>query len=121
MRRYRDWRSGHRCLIAPLTRGEKFRYIVCRARLHTHAAACADCSWRSLSVGTKQLRWSETAATNLLRRTRFGVRFHFASLHVDEMTQLALHRFKSVVDDFGNWFVRAVVLLFFVRDELVAA
>ena len=58
---------------------------------------------------------------SLLRRARFGVRFHFAPLHVDEVTQLALHRFKRVVDDFGNRFVRAVVLLFFVRDELVAA
>src|ERR1700676_4459606 len=58
---------------------------------------------------------------SLLRRARFGMRFYFAPLHVDEMTQLALHRFKRVVDDFGNRFVRAVVLLFFVRDELVAA
>ena len=36
------------------------------------------------------------------------------------MAQLAFHRFESVVDNFGQRGVRAVIHLLFVGDELVA-
>jgi len=49
------------------------------------------------------------------------MRFHFAPLDVNEVTQLALHRFKGVVDHFVKRIVSAVVLLLFVGDELVTA
>jgi hypothetical protein len=41
-------------------------------------------------------------------------------LFLDEMPQLAFHRFESVVDNFGQRGVRAVVHLLFVGDEFVA-
>jgi hypothetical protein len=49
------------------------------------------------------------------------VRFYFAPLNVDEVAQLAFHRFKGVVDHFVKRIVRAVVFLLFVSDELVTA
>ena len=43
----------------------------------------------------------------------------FAALFLDEMAQLALHRFERVVNDFVERFVRAVVHLLLVTDQLV--
>src|ERR1700731_824483 len=44
----------------------------------------------------------------------------FAALFLDEMAQLALHRFERVVNHFVERFVRAVVHLLFFGHELVA-
>ena len=49
------------------------------------------------------------------------MRFHFAPLNVDEVTQLAFHGFEGVVDHFVKRIVRAVVLLLFVGNKLVTA
>ncbi len=58
----------------------------------------------------------------LIRPTVIDRRYRlFPPLFLDQMTQLAFHRFKGVMDDFGERFVRAVVSLFLVGDELVAA
>ena len=57
----------------------------------------------------------------LLRRARFGVRFYFVPLFLDDAAQFAFHRFERVVDHFGERIVRAVVRLFLVGDEFVAA
>ena len=47
--------------------------------------------------------------------------FYFAPLFFDNATQLPLHRFESVMDDFFKRLVRAVVHLSLVRDEFVTA
>jgi hypothetical protein len=49
------------------------------------------------------------------------VRFHFAPLNVDEVAQLALHRFEGVVDHFVEGIVRAIVFLLLVGNKLVTA
>jgi len=49
------------------------------------------------------------------------VRFHFAPLNVDEVTQLAFHGFEGVVDHFVKRIVGAVVFLLLVGDEFVTA
>src|SRR5438876_3377790 len=57
----------------------------------------------------------------LLGRARLGVCFYFAPLLFDDVSQLAFHRLECVMDHFGQRFVRAVVFLLFVRDQLVPA
>ena len=57
----------------------------------------------------------------LLGRARLGVRFYFPPLLFDDVPQLAFHRLECVMDHFGQRLVCAVVLLLFVRDELVPA
>ena len=44
----------------------------------------------------------------------------FASLLLHNAPQLALHRFESVVDDFFDRFVGAVIHLPFISDKFVA-
>src|SRR4030095_8176165 len=60
------------------------------------------------------------AEPGLLRRTRVGVGFDFAPLLFHNATQLALHGFECVMDDFFKWFVNAVIHLPFVGHKLVA-
>lgn len=47
--------------------------------------------------------------------------FYFAPLLFDDVPQLAFHRLECVMDHFGQRLMCAVVLLLFVRDELVPA
>ena len=56
----------------------------------------------------------------LFRRTRVGVGFDVVSLLIHNATQLALHGFKCVVDDFFERFVSAVIHLPFVGHQLVS-
>jgi hypothetical protein len=58
---------------------------------------------------------------DLFWRTRIGVRLYVTSLFVHNAAQFALHCFESVVDHFVERLMRAVVHLFFVGYELVAA
>jgi len=55
----------------------------------------------------------------LFRRTRVGVGFDFAPLLFHNATQLALHGFECVVDDFSERFVSAVIHLLFIGHKLV--
>ena len=55
----------------------------------------------------------------LFRRTGVGVCFDFLPLFIDNMPQLALHRFESVVNRLVQRLVCAVIHLLFFRDELV--
>jgi hypothetical protein len=57
----------------------------------------------------------------LFRRTGTGVRFYVVALLVDDATQFAFHRLESVVNGLGERFVPAIVRLFLIGDELVAA
>ena len=56
----------------------------------------------------------------LFRRTHVGVGFNVAPLLFHNATQLTLHSFKSVVDDFFERFVSAVIHLSFIGHKLVA-
>src|SRR5438046_6386696 len=56
----------------------------------------------------------------LFRRTHVGVGFNVAPLLFHNATQLTLHSFKSVVDDFFERFVSAVINLSFIAHKLVA-
>lgn len=56
----------------------------------------------------------------LFRRTGIGVSFDFMPLFIDDVSQLALHRFESIVNRLVQRLVRAVIHLLFFRDELVA-
>ena len=47
------------------------------------------------------------------------MRLYFTPLDLDEMPQLPLHRFESVVHYFAQRIVRAVIHLFFIGDELM--
>ena len=55
----------------------------------------------------------------LLRRTHVGVGFNVAPLLFHNTTQLTLHGFKCVVDDFFERFVSAVIHLLFIGHKLV--
>jgi hypothetical protein len=55
----------------------------------------------------------------LFRRTHVGVGFDVASLLVHNATQLALHGFERVMNDFFEWFVSAVIRLPFIGHKLV--
>ena len=55
----------------------------------------------------------------LFRRTHVGVGFNVAPLLFHNATQLALHGFKCVVDDFFERFVSAVIHLPFIGHKLV--
>jgi hypothetical protein len=80
-----------------------------------------------LVVGGK-LRLRPTSRNNafrvgepkLFRRTHVGVGFDLASLLFHNATQLALHGFERVMDDFFERFVSAVVHLPFVGHKLMA-
>jgi hypothetical protein len=56
----------------------------------------------------------------LFRRTHVGVGFDFAPLLFHNATQLALHGFECVMDDFFERFVSAVIHLPFIGHKLVA-
>lgn len=56
----------------------------------------------------------------LFRRTHVGVGFDVAPLLFHNATQLALHGFERVVDDFFERFVSAVIHLPFIGHKLVA-
>jgi hypothetical protein len=55
----------------------------------------------------------------LFRRTHVGVGFNVVSLLFHNATQLSLHGFKCVVDDFFQRFVSAVIHLLFIGHKLV--
>ena len=55
----------------------------------------------------------------LFRRTHVGVSFDVVPLLIHNATQLALHGFKCVVDDFFERFVSAVIHLPFIGHKLV--
>ena len=55
----------------------------------------------------------------LFRRTHVGVGFNVVPLLFHNATQLALHGFKCVVDDFFERFVSAVIHLLFIGHKLV--
>jgi hypothetical protein len=55
----------------------------------------------------------------LFRRTRVGVGFNVVPLLVHNATQLALHGFKCVVDDFFERFVSSIIHLPFIGHQLV--
>jgi len=60
------------------------------------------------------------AAVNIANRRNYVRENLFTPLLLDEVTQLALHRLKGVVDHFVEWIVRAVVHLPFIGNELVS-
>jgi hypothetical protein len=72
---------------------------------------------RLRSIAPTQMPFNRSP--NLLRRPCVSVGFDVAALFVHDAAQLALHCFERVVDDFFQRFVRAVVHLPFVGDELV--
>ena len=55
-------------------------------------------------------------AVALFGRPGVGVGFDFVALFLDHAPQLALHGFKSVVDDFRQWRVGTVVHSLFIGD-----
>ena len=55
----------------------------------------------------------------LFRRTHVGVGFDVVPLLFHNATQLTLHGFKCIVDDFFERFVSAVIHLSFIGHELV--
>ena len=55
----------------------------------------------------------------LFRRTHVGVGFNLVPLLFHNATQLSLHSFKCVVDDFFQRFVSAVIHLLFIGHKLV--
>jgi len=60
------------------------------------------------------------ARASLFGRTRIGVRFHVAPLFVHHPAQLPLHYLECVVYYLRERLVRAVIDLFFFRDQFVA-
>ena len=56
----------------------------------------------------------------LFRRTHVGVGFYLAPLLFHNATQLTLHGFKRVVDNFFQGFVGTVIHLLFIGHKLVA-
>ena len=56
----------------------------------------------------------------LFRRAHVGVGFDFAPLLFHNATQLALHGFECVMNDFFEWFVSAVIHLFLIGHKLMA-
>jgi hypothetical protein len=56
---------------------------------------------------------------DLFRRTHVGVGFYLAPLLFHNATQLTLHGFKRVVDDFFERFVSTVIHLLFIGHKLV--
>ena len=59
-------------------------------------------------------------ALGLFRRTHVGVGFDIAPLLFHNATQLSLHGFKCVVDDFFERFVSAVIHPLFIGHKLVS-
>ena len=57
---------------------------------------------------------------DLLGRAGIGVGLYFVALFLHDAAQLALHGFESVVDHLVERLMRAVVLLPFIGDQLVA-
>ncbi len=53
------------------------------------------------------------------QRTRLDMCLYLVALTLHEILQLALHRFKCVVDDLGQRLVHLMLCLLFVRDELM--
>ena len=56
----------------------------------------------------------------LFGRTRIGVRFHVAPLFVHHPAQFPLHYLEGVVDYLRQRLVRAVINLFFFRNQFVS-
>jgi hypothetical protein len=59
-------------------------------------------------------------SVKLFGRTRIGVRFHVAPLFVNHPAQFPLHYLEGVVDYLRQRLVRAVINLFFFRDQFVS-
>jgi hypothetical protein len=66
-----------------------------------------------------QERFVSRYKPGLLRRTHVGVGFNVAPLLFHNATQLALHGFKRVVDDFFEQLVSTVIPLPFIGHKLV--
>ena len=77
-------------------------------------------SSRASAVARLPQRFRASITLRLLGRTHVGVGFDFAPLLFHNATQLTLHGSKSVVDDFFERFVSAVIHLPFIGHKLVA-
>lgn len=91
--------------------GQK-KYVWQRQPTDSFSASCARCQ-RLLEQRVSP------GKPGLFRRTHVGVGFNVVSLLFHNATQLSLHSFKCVVDDFFQRFVSAVIHLLFIGHKLV--
>jgi hypothetical protein len=76
--------------------------------------------WRRAASASDVSRTTRFAGKpGLFRRTHVGVGFNLVPLLFHNATQLSLHSFKCVVDDFFQRFVSAVIHLLFIGHKLV--